>query len=195
MSSNKEIATHSEHLTGRVKWFNNKAGYGFITVTDGSRSGTDIFVHHSAVNVENQQYKYLVQGEYVEFDLVKTESQTHEWQASNVAGIKAGKLMCETRRELKFARTEYKTTKQPQETVAEPKTPQQRVPRESASSAPRQRNARARGEGPRESANVRETTGVRETTDDKKEWTLVAKDAPRKPRGRPPRQSAVEQSK
>ncbi len=186
MSSNKDIATHSERLTGRVKWFNNKAGYGFITVTDGSRSGMDIFVHHSAVSVENQQYKYLVQGEYVEFDLVKTESQTHEWQASNVAGIKGGKLMCETRRELKFARTEYNTTKQPQETVAEPNMPRQRAPRESAS---RQRKASARGEGPRESA------GVRETTDDKKEWTLVAKDAPRKPRGRPPRQSAVEQSK
>ena len=50
-------------LTGRVKWFNNKAGYGFITVTDGSRSGSDIFVHHSGINVENQQYKYLIQGE------------------------------------------------------------------------------------------------------------------------------------
>lgn len=192
MSSNKEIATHSEHLTGRVKWFNNKAGYGFITVTDGSRSGTDIFVHHSTVNVENQQYKYLVQGEYVEFDLVKTESQTHEWQASNVAGIKGGKLMCETRRELKFARTEYKTDKQPEEKVSEPKTPRQRAPREPASfesSAPRQRNARARGEGPRES------TGVRESTGDKKEWSLVAKDTPRKARVRQPRQSAGEQSK
>jgi cold shock protein len=190
MSSNNEIATHSEHLIGRVKWFNNKAGYGFITVTDGSRSGTDIFVHHSAVSVENQQYKYLVQGEYVEFDLVKTESQTHEWQAANVAGIKGGKLMCETRRELKFARTEYKTAKQPQETVAEPKTLRQRVPRESSeSSAPRQRKARTRGEGPRETASVREPT------DDKKEWTLVAKDVPRKARNRPPRQSATEPSK
>ena len=71
MSSNKDV-THSaasEHLLGRVKWFNNKAGYGFITVTDGAQSGSDIFVHHSAINVENQQYKYLVQGEYVEFDM------------------------------------------------------------------------------------------------------------------------------
>lgn len=74
MSSYKDVVTPSaasEHLLGRVKWFNNKAGYGFITVTDGSRSGTDIFVHHSSVNVENQQYKYLVQGEYVEFDLIR----------------------------------------------------------------------------------------------------------------------------
>ena len=58
MSSNKDVVTHSasEQLTGRVKWFNNKAGYGFITVTDGSRSGSDIFVHHSSIQVENQQY-------------------------------------------------------------------------------------------------------------------------------------------
>jgi CspA family cold shock protein len=74
MSSDKDVtpSAASEHLLGRVKWFNNKAGYGFITVTDGPKSGTDIFVHHSAINVENQQYKYLVQGEYVEFHLVKT---------------------------------------------------------------------------------------------------------------------------
>ena len=75
MSTTKDSATpsaaasSSDRLTGRVKWFNNKAGYGFITVTDGSRSGSDIFVHHSVIGVASQQYKYLVQGEYVEFDL------------------------------------------------------------------------------------------------------------------------------
>ena len=30
--------------TGRVKWFNNRAGYGFITVTDGEHNGIDVFV-------------------------------------------------------------------------------------------------------------------------------------------------------
>ena len=64
MSSIKDAATPStasaDRLTGRVKWFNNKAGYGFITITDGFRLDTDIFVHHSIINVENQQYKYLV---------------------------------------------------------------------------------------------------------------------------------------
>lgn len=189
MSSYKDVVTPSEHLLGRVKWFNNKAGYGFITVTDGSRSGSDIFVHHSAINVENQQYKYLVQGEYVEFDLVKTESQTHEWQASKVDGIKGGKLMCETRRELKIARNEYKSTKTtdtPQS--AEPKMPRQRAPRvvspsdAKETSDPRQRKAyapRVRGEGPREASS------------DKKEWTLVTKNGPRKVQGRPPRQPST----
>ena len=129
MSTNKDDVTHfaSESLIGRVKWFNNKAGYGFITVTDGERSGTDIFVHHSAINVENQQYKYLVQGEYVEFNLIKTTSTNHEWQASNINGIKGGKLMCETRREFKLARTVYKSENTSEEQV-EVQMPRQQPP-------------------------------------------------------------------
>ena len=163
MSSNNVVVTPSSELfIGRVKWFNNKAGYGFITVTDGNRSGSDIFVHHSAVDVENQQYKYLVQGEYVEFGLIKTTSSDHEWQASSVNGIKGGKLMCETRHELKISRTSYKSEEQQTETKmprqqraprdsSQPRTP--RVPRDSS-------QPRVRGEGPRDS--------------EKKEWTLVS---------------------
>ena len=173
-------STPAEHLTGRVKWFNNKAGYGFITVTDGSRSGTDVFVHHSAINVENQQYKYLIQGEYVDFDLIKTDSEKHEWQASNVAGIKGGKLMCETRRELKQARTEYKSTK---ETVTEPK--QKAVPSEvtvkSEATVRKQKTSPVK-KGP-----------VTKVDSEGNEWTLVAKKesaASQKPRGRPPRKAA-----
>ena len=58
MSSFKQAVTSSpatESFTGRVKWFNNKAGYGFITITDGTRSGTDVFAHHSSISVSNQQ--------------------------------------------------------------------------------------------------------------------------------------------
>ena len=159
MSSDRDSVTPdvaSEHLLGRVKWFNNKAGYGFVTVTDGSRSGTDIFVHHSAVNVDSQQYKYLVQGEYVEFDLIKVESDKHEWQAASVSGIRGGKLMCETRHELKVARTEYKTAK--------PASEETRMPRQKTATEPRQ--------GTREPRQRPQKPVARDG--DKKEWTLVA---------------------
>jgi len=93
----------AEKFTGRVKWFNNKAGYGFITVTDGPKSGSDVFVHHSSVKVDAEQYKYLVQGEYIEFSLATVANDKHECQATNVSGIKGGKLMCETRNETRAA--------------------------------------------------------------------------------------------
>jgi cold shock CspA family protein len=92
------IAVCDSRLLGQVKWFNNKVGYGFITVNDGEFSGKDIFIHYSAIRVTNSQYKYLVQGEYVEFTLVKSTMDTHEFQAVDISGIKGGALMCETRR-------------------------------------------------------------------------------------------------
>jgi cold shock CspA family protein len=115
MSSSSDVTTSPEtnsapHIIGRVKWFNNKAGYGFVTITDGEKSGTDIFVHHSSIKVSNQQYKYLVQGEYIEFNLINVENSTHECQAADVGGIRGGKLMCETRHEFKVSRNNYRTT-------------------------------------------------------------------------------------
>jgi CspA family cold shock protein len=128
MSSSSEVTPSletktSSHLTGRVKWFNNKAGYGFITITDGDNAGTDVFVHHSSINVSSQQYKYLVQGEYIEFKLINVENSTHECQAADVRGIKGGKLMCETRHEFKIARNNYRTTVKQNDSTNLPETP------------------------------------------------------------------------
>lgn len=50
-------------VRGTVKWFDNKKGYGFITV----EGGKDVFVHHSAI--EGEGYKTLEEGEEVEFDV------------------------------------------------------------------------------------------------------------------------------
>ena len=102
--------TDTERYTGRVKWFNNKAGYGFITVTDGSKAGSDIFVHHSSIKIDTEQYKYLVQGEYVDFNLTEVTSSSHDYQAGDVSGIKGGKLMCETRNELRSTRSQHRET-------------------------------------------------------------------------------------
>jgi len=82
---------------GRVKWFNNRAGYGFVTVTSGAHKNDDVFVHHSAIQVSKEQYRYLVQGEYVQFSLCEINNNNHKWQANNVCGIDSGMLMCETR--------------------------------------------------------------------------------------------------
>lgn len=177
--------TSTECFTGRVKWFNNKAGFGFITFTSGDKSGSDVFVHHSAVEVENQQYKYLVQGEYVEFSLVKSSGGQHEWQAANVHGITGGKLMCETRHEFKLTRASYKSSS---EQDVQPR--QQRAPRETPREMSGSREMpRARGAGPRETP--------RDSSDssEKKEWTLVKPRTQGAPsggrgRGRPPRQSS-----
>ena len=135
--STSNVSTSSERFTGRVKWFNNKAGYGFITVTDGDKSGTDVFVHHSSIKVDDEQYKYLVQGEYVNFNLLDTMTDRHEFQAGDVCGIKGGKLMCETRHESRVARFQYKSTKGDETYESVPLV---RMPRQVSVSRPKSQN-------------------------------------------------------
>jgi len=60
---------------GKVKWFNEKKGYGFITPDD----GPDIFVHYSAISGEG--FKTLVEGDEVEYEAVDTPKGQ---QAANV---------------------------------------------------------------------------------------------------------------
>ena len=97
-SAPAQSASQSDKFLGQVKWFNARAGFGYITVMEGDRKGEDVFVHHSAINVVDRMYKYLVQGEYVGFQIGKSQSTTHEFQVETVGGLgDSGKLMCETR--------------------------------------------------------------------------------------------------
>jgi cold shock CspA family protein len=100
LSIKSNTMSTTERVLGQVKWFNNKAGYGFITLSteDPETQGKDIFVHYSSIRVTNSQYKFLTQGEYVEFVLEKSTSEKHEYQANDITGLKGGKLMCEVRR-------------------------------------------------------------------------------------------------
>jgi cold shock CspA family protein len=98
------MATAANKMAGCVKWFNMKTGFGFLTVVQsvsGSdlKVGSEIFVHHSNVKVAEEQYRFLVQGEYVEFDASNVANGQHSCQAVNVTGMFGGKLMCETRNE------------------------------------------------------------------------------------------------
>lgn len=85
----------TERVMCIVKWFDSKKGWGFASTLEEPRR--DIFVHHKAITVAKEQYRYLVQGEYIELDIVETSEGDHKYQAGNVSGIKGGALMCETR--------------------------------------------------------------------------------------------------
>lgn len=63
---------------GKIKWFNNEKGYGFI---EGEKE-EDIFVHYSAIKQDG--YKSLSEGQTVEYELVKTEKGL---QAINVKEV------------------------------------------------------------------------------------------------------------
>jgi len=63
---------------GKVKWFSNQKGYGFIT----PESGNDVFVHFSAI--QGDGYKSLDEGQAVEFEI---ENGPKGEQAKNVVKI------------------------------------------------------------------------------------------------------------
>jgi cold shock CspA family protein len=97
-ASGLSVEEEKQRITGKVKWFNNKAGFGFVTACEGDLKDSDVFVHYSSINVPDDQYKYLVQGEYVDFELTKSDKSEHEFHAVKISGVKGGSLMCETRR-------------------------------------------------------------------------------------------------
>ena len=63
---------------GKVKWFSNQKGYGFITTEDGK----DVFVHYSALKSDG--YKTLEEGQEVEFEVTQGPKGD---QATNVSKL------------------------------------------------------------------------------------------------------------
>ena len=51
--------------TGKVKWFNDAKGFGFITPEE----GPDLFVHHTAIVADG--FRSLAEGQQVEFDVIQ----------------------------------------------------------------------------------------------------------------------------
>lgn len=65
-------------LRGKVKWFNNDKGYGFVDY----KENEDIFVHYSAIKQDG--FKTLSEGQLVEFELIETDKGL---QAVNVVEV------------------------------------------------------------------------------------------------------------
>ena len=168
-AESSDVDTSEGNTCGRVKWFNNKAGYGFITVTSGEHSDSDVFVHHSAIVVDQEQYRYLVQGEYVTFNLCQVDDTDHQWQAGKVKGINNGKLMCETRLENRQSRTTRDTDSAPRRQHNQQVSNSGHSPRHERVNDrgnQQQYRVRSRGQGPRD---------AREGD----EWMLVRRRGPR----------------
>jgi cold shock protein len=65
-------------MLGKVKWFNSRKGYGFITKDDGG----DVFVHYSAITGEG--FRSLREGDRVEFEVTQGDKGP---QAANVLRV------------------------------------------------------------------------------------------------------------
>ena len=140
-----------------MKWFNAKGGYGFVTLlgaqprsenkqldgvgangqvqqsgvprvgADGGAPRREVFVHHSGLKVGSEQFRYLVEGEYVELEVRETEGKgdnvvprrglgaVPRYQGVEVRGIGGGPLMCETRNESSASANEYKSNNRTRE--------------------------------------------------------------------------------
>lgn len=70
---------------GKVKWFNNAKGYGFVLPDEG---GEDLFVHYSAIEMDG--YKTLKAGQDVQFDIVEGPKGLHAVNIQDVEGDDSG---------------------------------------------------------------------------------------------------------
>ena len=84
------MSQETQRSLASVKWFNHKAGYGFLTDLE---SNNDVFVHHNGIKTGDNVYKTLTTGEYVEYET--TQDKSGKTLAVNVTGVRGGKLLCE----------------------------------------------------------------------------------------------------
>ena len=69
--------------TGKVKWFNDQKGFGFVS----SEDNRDVFVHHTVI--EGQGYKTLVDGETVDYDAEDSAKGLKATRVKRLAPVEA----------------------------------------------------------------------------------------------------------
>ena len=89
--------------SGKVKWFNDAKGYGFIETTDGK----DVFVHFSAISMEG--YKSLSEGQQVEFEAVESAKGLQATRVAPAKSVESGVPVLEAASELESATTVAET--------------------------------------------------------------------------------------
>jgi CspA family cold shock protein len=67
--------------TGKVKWFNNAKGYGFILADD---SNEDLFAHYSTIQMDG--YRTLKAGQAVQFDIKPSDKASHAINIHTIEG-------------------------------------------------------------------------------------------------------------
>lgn len=100
--NNSEIGEH----IGRVKWFNNQRGFGFVSFTQNGEE-KDIFVHHSGIRTQaKDSFKTLKPGEYISFNVSKCldSSKGHQEQATCVTGVNGGPLLVDCQQTIREER-------------------------------------------------------------------------------------------
>jgi cold shock CspA family protein len=86
-----------ERQIGRIKWFNNKKGFGFLS---NCLTNEDVFIHHTGIKLSEESlnsdvniFKTVIEGEYVSYE--KQTDSAGRSVAKNVSGIMGGPLLCE----------------------------------------------------------------------------------------------------
>jgi len=86
-----------ERQTGRIKWFNNKKGFGFLS---NCVTNEDVFIHHTGIELSEESlnsevniFKTVIEGEYVSYE--KHTDSSGRSVAKKVSGIMGGPLLCE----------------------------------------------------------------------------------------------------